>query len=84
MRTGQPREGLGNSFIFLKFFIDYSNMAQRKRAGLITRRSLDRNEVLLFFFPYYVRAHDSGVCNKVLSGRVRPEWVMATTVLLHI
>ena len=25
-----------------------SNMAQRKRAGLITRRSLDRNEVLLF------------------------------------
>ena len=59
---------LGNSFISLKCFINHSNMAQRKRAGLITRRSLDRNEVLLFFLPYYVRAHDSayfGVCNKV-------------------
>jgi hypothetical protein len=28
-------------------FGSHSNMAQRKRAGLITRRSLDRNQVLL-------------------------------------
>ena len=29
-------------------------MAQRKRAGLITRKSLDRNEVLLLLFFFFL------------------------------
>lgn len=35
----------------IKNFI--SNMAQRKRAGLITRRTFDRNEVLLNIESYF-------------------------------
>ena len=62
---------LGHIFCSLYYKIHIpSNMAQRKRAGLITRRALDRNEVLLseqvrfgsppfflssFYFPYKVK-----------------------------
>ena len=38
-----------------------SNMAQRKRAGLITRRTLDRNQVLLrndLYFLFLLRRVD--------------------------
>jgi hypothetical protein len=46
-----PPAGLPNSPIpFPSKQSSPSSMAQRKRAGLITRRSLDRNQVLLWFF----------------------------------
>src|SRR5690554_6689166 len=51
-----------------------SNMAQRKRAGLITRRSPDRNGVLLFFFHGVltpVKALQTFTCRYLVNGRSR-------------
>lgn len=67
---------------------NHSNMAQRKRAGLITPRSLDRNELLLLFlYLYYLRERRSNeastspcplVVGDCLNEVPAPQWFAAS------